>query len=131
MFETLPRLKVLLVESNIAWIPGLLEQSDDFFLRYRWFTNSVDQMPTMPSRTFHRNFWVSFMLDRAGLEMRHHMNVDHLMFSTDYPHTATEWPNTHNMIDRLFRGLPKADVKKLLHDNAKALYKLDDIPASV
>jgi predicted TIM-barrel fold metal-dependent hydrolase len=131
IFEKFPRLKLLLVEANIGWIPCLLEQSDDFFLRYRWFTHAVEQMPTMPSKIFHRNFWISFMQDAAGLEMRHHMNLDHLMFSTDYPHTATDWPNTRTTITRLFRGLPKHEVRKLLRDNAVALYNLKDVPETL
>ena len=131
VFDKYPRLKLLLVESNICWIAGMLEQSDDMFLRYRWFTGAVDEMPTMPSKIFHRNFWVSFMLDSAGLELRHRMNLDHLMFSTDYPHTATEWPNTRKMIERLFRGLPKTEVRKMLRDNAVGLYNLKDIPESL
>jgi len=28
----------------------------------------------------------------------------------------------------LFRGVPKVDVKKMLHANCKALYRLDHIP---
>jgi predicted TIM-barrel fold metal-dependent hydrolase len=128
IFEKFPRLKMLLVESNISWIPGLLEQSDDMFQRYRWFTGAVDEMRTMPSRIFHRNFWVTFMLDAAGLEMRHHMNLDHLMFSTDYPHSATDWPATRVTIDKLFRGMPRAQVRRMLRDNAVELYGLKDVP---
>ena len=128
IFEKFPRLKMLLVESNIAWIPGLLEQSDDMFQRYRWFTGGVDKMRTMPSRTFLRNFWATFMLDTAGLEMRHHMNVDHLMFSTDYPHSASDWPTSRTTIERLFRGIPKDQVRRMLRDNAVELYGLKDIP---
>ncbi len=128
VFEKFPRLKMLLVESNIAWIPGLLEQSDDMFQRYRWFTGAVDKMRTMPSRIFLRNFWVTFMLDAAGLEMRHHMNLDHLMFSTDYPHSATDWPASRRTIEKLFRGIPKDQVRRMLRDNAVALYGLDDVP---
>src|SRR5262249_40360697 len=36
LFERFPRLRALLVEANIGWIPALLEQADDMFLRYRW-----------------------------------------------------------------------------------------------
>ena len=50
IFERFTKLKLLLVESNIGWIPTLLEQVDDMYLRYRWFTSGVEQMPTMPSR---------------------------------------------------------------------------------
>jgi predicted TIM-barrel fold metal-dependent hydrolase len=44
------------------------------------------------------------------------------MWSTDYPHTGTDWPNSRTTMDRQFRGLPMADVRRLVHDNASALY---------
>jgi predicted TIM-barrel fold metal-dependent hydrolase len=131
IFERFTALKLLLVEANIGWIPTLLEQVDDMYLRYRWFTNGVEQMPTMPSRTFHRNFWATFMVDTVGIELRHRLNTDHLMWSTDYPHTGTEWPNNRVSIERNFRGVERDTVKKMLHDNCKALYKLDHVPASL
>jgi len=85
----------------------------------------------MPSRLFHTNFWATFMKDRIGVELRHHMNLDHIMWSTDYPHTGSEWPNSRAQIESLLRGLPRAEVKKLLHDNVKALYKLEGVPDRV
>jgi predicted TIM-barrel fold metal-dependent hydrolase len=123
-----PHLKFVIVEGNIGWIPTVMEQVDDMFLRYRWFTGAAELMPLMPSRIFHRNFWATFMIDTIGIELRHHMNVDHLMWSTDYPHTGTDWPNNRVTIARLFRGVPQDEVKKMLHDNCKRLYHLDHIP---
>jgi predicted TIM-barrel fold metal-dependent hydrolase len=128
LFERFPRLRALLVEANIGWIPAMLEQSDDMFLRYRWFTDTAARLPTMPSRVFHRNVWATFMVDSVGLELRHRMNVDHLMWSTDYPHTGTDWPNSRVTIARLFRGIPCDEVKKMLHGNCKALYGLEQVP---
>jgi predicted TIM-barrel fold metal-dependent hydrolase len=119
------RLRVLLVEANIGWIPAMLEQTDDMFLRYRWFTETAGKLPTMPSRLFHRNFWATFMVDTVGMELRHRLNVDHLMWSTDYPHTGTDWPNSRVTIDRVFAGVPADQVRRMLHDNCKALYGLD------
>jgi predicted TIM-barrel fold metal-dependent hydrolase len=127
IFERFPRLEVLLVEANIGWIPAMLEQTDDMFLRYRWFTRTADSLPTMPSRVFHRNIWATFMVDTVGIELRHRLNVDHLMWSTDYPHTGTDWPNSRTTIERLFRGVPGDEVKKMLHTNCKTLYKLDAV----
>lgn len=125
IFERFPGLRLVLVESNMGWIPSVLEQLDDMFLRYRWFSNATELLPTMPSRVFHRNFWATFMIDTIGIELRHHLNVDHLMWSTDYPHTGSDWPNNRVTIERLFRGVPKAEVRKMLHGNCKALYRLD------
>jgi predicted TIM-barrel fold metal-dependent hydrolase len=128
LFERFPDLRALLVEANIGWIPAMLEQTDDMFLRYRWFTDSAARLPTMPSRVFHRNFWATFMIDTVGIELRHRLNVDHLMWSTDYPHTGTDWPNSRVTIARLFRGVPRAEVRKMLHGNCKALYGLEQVP---
>jgi predicted TIM-barrel fold metal-dependent hydrolase len=126
--QRFPRLRFLLVEANIGWIPTVLEQLDDMFLRYRWFSGAVERMKEMPSRIFHRNFWATFMVDTVGIELRHRMNQDHIMWSTDYPHTGSDWPNHRITIERLFRGVPKADVKKMLHSNCKTLYGLDHVP---
>jgi len=131
VFQSFPTIRFVLVESNIGWIPTTLEQLDDMFLRYRWYTKAVELVPTMPSRLFHTNFWATFMKDRIGVELRHHMNLDHIMWSTDYPHTGSEWPNSRAQIESLLRGLPRAEVKKLLHDNVKALYKLEGVPDRV
>jgi predicted TIM-barrel fold metal-dependent hydrolase len=121
-------LRILLVEANIGWIPTLLEQSDDMFARYRWYTEAVDKMKLMPSEIFHRNFYATFMIDTVGVELRHRMNLNHLMWSTDYPHSGSDWPNSRITIERNFRGVPQDEVKKMLHTNCKELYKLDDIP---
>jgi len=127
LFERMPALRVLLVEANIGWIPAMLEQTDDMFLRYRWFTGATTRLPTMPSRVFHRNFWATFMVDTVGMDLRHRLNVDHLMWSTDYPHTGTDWPNSRVTIDRVFAGVPADQVRRMLHDNCKALYRLVEV----
>jgi len=128
LFDRVPGLRALLVEANIGWIPAMLEQTDDMFLRYRWFTDTAATLPTMPSRVFHRNCWATFMIDTVGIELRHRLNLDHLMWSTDYPHTGTDWPNSRTTIARLFRGLPADEVRRMLHGNCRALYRLDHVP---
>ncbi len=128
IFQRFPGLKILLVESNIGWIPTLLEQSDDMFRRYRWYTGAVNEQKEMPSDIFFRNFWATFMVDTVGMDLRHRMNVDHLMWSTDYPHSGSDWPNSRVTIERVFRDVPVDQVKKMLHTNCKKLYGLDHIP---
>ena len=123
-----PKIPFVVVEGNIGWIPTAMEQVDDMFLRYRWFTGATEIMKEMPSRLFHRSFWGTFMIDTIGIELRHHLNIDHIMWSTDYPHTGSDWPNNRVTIQRLFRGVPKDEVRKMLHTNCKTLYRLDHIP---
>jgi predicted TIM-barrel fold metal-dependent hydrolase len=125
IFDRFPDLNLVLVESNIGWIPSLLEQVDDMFLRYRWYTGAVRWMRRMPSQVFHDHLWATFMIDSVGLELRHRLNIDHLLWSTDYPHTGSDWPNSRVTLERMFRGIPMDEVRKMLHDNACRLYGLD------
>ena len=131
IFEKHPGLEIVLVEANIGWIPGLLEQSDDMFMRYRWYTNAVEEQTPMPSEIFHRNFWATFMIDTVGMDLLHRMNVGHLMWSTDYPHSGSDWPNSRITIERVFRDVPNEDVKLMLHTNCKEIYGLDHIPETL
>lgn len=129
IFERFSRLKIVLVESNIGWIPTLLEQADDMFRRYRWYTGVVTEMTELPSQIFHRQFYATFMIDSVGVELRHRMNLNHIMWSTDYPHSGSDWPDSQVTLERVFRGVPKDEVKRMLHDNCKALYGLDYVPS--
>jgi predicted TIM-barrel fold metal-dependent hydrolase len=129
IFQRFPRLKIVLVEANIGWIPTLLEQADDMFRRYRWWTGAHKEMSELPSQIFHRNFFATFMVDRSGLDLRHRLNLDHILWSTDYPHSGTDWPHSSVTIEGLFRGIPRAEVRKMLHDNCRALYGLEHVPA--
>jgi predicted TIM-barrel fold metal-dependent hydrolase len=131
IFQRFPDLRIVLVEANIGWIPTLLEQSDDMFRRYRWWTGAHKEMSQLPSQIFHRNFYATFMVDRSGIELRHRMNGEHLMWSTDYPHSGTDWPNSSVTIERVFHGVPRSEVRRMLRDNCVALYGLTDVPASL
>src|SRR3954466_13192542 len=44
LFERFPTLKVVLVEANIGWIPILLEQMDDTWLRLRFVSGAKDEL---------------------------------------------------------------------------------------
>ena len=128
IYDRFPQLKIVLVEANIGWIPTLLEQADDMYRRYRWYSGAVDKMKLMPSEIFMRHFWATFMLDSVGVEMRHRMNLRHIMWSTDYPHSGSDWPDSRVTLERVFRGVPRSEVKLMIHTNCKQLYGLDYIP---
>ena len=53
------------------------------------------------------------------------MNVDQIMWSTDYPHSGCDWPDSRLTIERVFRGVPRDEVKRMCHTNAVELYGLE------
>jgi len=119
--ERYPKIRIMLVESNIGWIPCYLEQADDRWLHYRFYTGKA-HLKLAPSEAWRRNYWASFMCDRFGVEVRHWIGVDRIMWSTDYPHGGHEWPSSRNQFDRLFRDVPDEEVKMIVHDNAARFY---------
>ncbi len=124
--ERFPGLKIGLIESNIGWIPHYLEQVDKYWAHYR-FTVGKSHLKMLPSEQFRQNFWASFLYDPHGVENRHTIGVDRVMWSTDFPHGVSEWPNSRSQIDNLFTGVPQAELKMMLHDNACEFYGLTGV----
>lgn len=122
LFERFTDLRVVLVESNIGWIPSLLEQMDDSFLRFRFYTGAHERLSRLPSEIFNHNIWATFVLDASGIAQRDRLDLDHVCWSTDYPHSICEWPNSRRSAEALFAGLPLDDVERMMSRSARQLY---------
>jgi hypothetical protein len=46
--------------------------------------------------------------DRVGILMRDLIGVDTQMWSSDYPHSDSTWPNSLKVIEEQFEGVPAA-----------------------
>jgi hypothetical protein len=57
--------------------------------------------------------------------MRHETGLDTMMFGTDYPHNEGTWPTTVDWLKRVLHGVPEADVRQILGENALRCYDLD------
>src|SRR5207244_3046979 len=98
------RLKVVGVETGIGWIPSFLEVLDESFLRRRWRANT--HLKRLPSEYFKEHVWSTFISDMHGLANRHEIGIDHIMWSTDYPHSNTNWPDSQRLVAREFINVP-------------------------
>ena len=47
------------------------------------------------------------------------------MWSTDYPHSESLFPNSQELIKEIFAGVPDADRKEILGGRAIKLFHLD------
>ena len=57
--------------------------------------------------------------------MRELIGVDSQMWSSDYPHSDSTWPNSLKSLDEQFEGVPAEDRYKMVAGNAVRLYKLN------
>ncbi len=130
-----PRLKFVVVESGAGWVPFVLDM-----LKWMWDNSGVyDERPELrdltPHDIFRRSVYATFWFEDRTLKAAvDALGPDNFMFETDYPHATSvaPGPNTtaKNPIDHIEdrfgdARLSDAVVRKLLHDNAAALYHID------
>ena len=80
----------------------------------------------MPSEYFTDHVWATFIEDPHGIRNRHEIGVDKIMWSTDYPHTNSNWPNSQRIAAYEFCAVPEAERRLIMHDNAPRLYGLEN-----
>ena len=118
-----PGLRVVLIEGGFAWLPSLMWRLDRAWRKLRAEVPTLDRLP---SELVRERFWVSTqpmeepehpwqlaeLLDDLAMD-------DRILFSTDYPHWDFDAPDAS-----LPATLPAELRRKILHDNAAALYAL-------
>jgi len=122
LLERYPDLQVVSVEGQLGWIPFTQHYLDHVWEKHRFWTGNELKNP--PSFYFRRQVHATFMEDPVGLREREFIGIDNIMWSSDYPHSETTWPNSRELTDRWLDGFPAEDRKKILHDNAARLYQL-------
>jgi predicted TIM-barrel fold metal-dependent hydrolase len=78
-----------------------------------------------PSHYFRQNVFVSFQEDQIGVEMRHHIGVENLMWGSDYPHTESTFPRSREIAAEFLAGVPEAEQRLIVRDNAARLFGFD------
>jgi predicted TIM-barrel fold metal-dependent hydrolase len=46
------------------------------------------------------------------------------MWSTDFPHPVTSWPDSQDLIERAFANIPHEEKRKIVCDNAVNVWNL-------
>jgi len=62
--------------------------------------------------------------DPIGVELRHHVGVDHVMWGSDFPHEVTRWPESQKMLSEHMAGVPEDEKRKMLGENIKKFFHL-------
>jgi predicted TIM-barrel fold metal-dependent hydrolase len=129
VLERFPKLKVVLVENELGWIPFVLEQWDYYFRRHGSKREGL-MIKKLPSEYFHNQIYTTFFNDAVGGHILSWWGQDNCMWSNDFPHGNTTWPSSRQVISRDLGALP-ADVRaKLVRENVSRLYNIP-IPSPI
>ncbi|HEY9264573.1 MAG TPA: amidohydrolase family protein [Mycobacterium sp.] len=119
-----PKLKFMLSEGGIGWIPYLLERLDYTWERHRWYQNI--SRTDRPSDLFRKHFWGCFIDDVHGVNSRDAIGIENILVEVDYPHSDSNWPNSRKRIAENLVGVPDGDVHRIVELNARELLHLGD-----
>jgi len=125
ILERFPRLRIISAELNCGWLAYFLHRMDRAF-DSRGVRLQGSPFPTKltmrPSEYFRRQLYATFIDDPYGLAHRHEIGVDNLLWSSDFPHSATFWPHSREKIAKDFHGIGEEDKRKILCENVAKLY---------
>ena len=126
ILERHPGLNVAFLEANCSWVPWMLWRMDEGYEREADIFMEELRMP--PSEYFKRQCYVSvepdewparYMIDAYG--------NDNIVFSTDYPHGDSKYPEA---VDGFFAlPLTDEDRRKILWDNCARFYSVAGVPS--
>ena len=123
-----PGLQVAFLEANCSWAPWLLWRMDEGYEREGDVFMAELTMPQ--SEYFARQCYISIEPDELpAVHMVDQLGADRVVFSTDYPHGDSRYPESV----QAFLALPLADEdkRKILWDNCARFYKIAEAPNPV
>jgi uncharacterized protein len=123
IMERYPKLRFVSVENEIGWMPFMLQQWDYYYNRFK----GVNPPPINknPSEYFNRQIYGTFFRDTAAGHSFEWWGQDNCMWSNDYPHGNSTWPESRKYIDRDLGHLPGDVRKKLVCTNVAKLYDME------
>lgn len=124
VFRKFDGLRIALSEGGIGWVPYFLERVDYVYRHHHRWTNQ-DFGDRLPSEVFNEHVYTCFIDDAVGMEVRHHLNMDHVHWECDYPHSDSTWPEAPEAAMRWLDGLPREDVDRITHLNAMRNFRYD------
>jgi predicted TIM-barrel fold metal-dependent hydrolase len=125
-----PGLRLLYAESQIGWIPYLLERADDVFEQHHAWVATGGEINEAPSTYYYRQVYACFFRDYHGVASLEQCGIDNVMFEVDYPHSDSTWPDSRAVAADTMKGLSPDVVHKLVRGNAINAFGLDALPES-
>jgi uncharacterized protein len=124
VFERFPRLKVVFVEPGLGWIAWWLFITDDMVTRQGYDLPAITELPSF---YFHRNVFVTFIDETDAVtapQLRNRIGIENMMWSSDYPHPVTSWPNSRRVVAETLGVLTPTERELVVAGNARRVWNL-------
>jgi predicted TIM-barrel fold metal-dependent hydrolase len=113
-----PGLKIAYSESQIGWMPFILERIDKVWHNSRHWAGDAGLLDRPPSTYVDGRVFGCFFDDDTGIKNRGAIGIKQLLFEVDYPHQDSTWPNTTALVQRMAEQVEPHELEMIVRTNA-------------
>src|SRR4029077_2294542 len=118
VLERFPRIRLVLGESGIGWIPYIIWRMDA-----EWEDQFRDLSLRMaPSEYWKRQCWATYQTDPIGVKLLDELGADKVMWGSDFPPRDRVGPDSREYIARELGRVPAAVRRNVVCENAGKVY---------
>jgi predicted TIM-barrel fold metal-dependent hydrolase len=123
VLERFPKLLIVSAENDVGWIPHYMFRLDHAYEKFNALTPKP--LPMKPSDYIRRQLYATFQDDPVGPAAYKLFGAANYMWASDFPHTDSTWPESRKVVERDFAGVPEDVTRKIVFENAVALYHIN------
>jgi predicted TIM-barrel fold metal-dependent hydrolase len=124
--ERHPGLHVVYVETNAAWISGVMDTLDFYYDAFLAQPNWVKpELKEKPSHYIAHQIHSTFQWDPTGVNNIGRTGPGALMWGSDYPHSEGTYPHSRKIVQELCADLSAEDALAMVGGNATRLFRFD------
>jgi predicted TIM-barrel fold metal-dependent hydrolase len=120
VLERFPALRIVSAENDTGWVPHFLFRMDHAW--DKWGPGLPVKLSLRPSDYFRRQVFATFQDDPVGPATYSLFGPENYMWASDFPHSDSTFPESRAWIEKNFASVPDAVRRRIVHDNAVALY---------
>ncbi len=124
VFDRHPKLRVVCVEADAGWVPHFKFRMDHAYERHRFHLHA-GTLVKMPSEYFDNNIYVTFQDDYSVKQVKDGLNMERVMWATDFPHSDGTYPESRNVMAAVTEGMSQHDIERVVYGNAADLYGIE------
>jgi len=124
ILERHPEMKVVFTEGQVHWIPGALQDADQFYSSFGSLLQPRLAKP--PSHYFFQNCYATFQEDPVGLGMLSQIGAERIMWSLDYPHTESVVGRCQQVAQDIAGVMSDDDARAILGGNTIKMWNMTD-----
>ncbi|MBV1904510.1 MAG: amidohydrolase [Pseudomonadales bacterium] len=123
VFERHPKLKLVVAESDVGWIPHYMTRMDHS-AKLNAEDGIIRGLSKLPSDYVKSNVWGTFQDDVTAYHSMYMMDYKHLLWASDFPHTDSTWPRSRQLIADQTAHLTEEQKQAIFRDNTAGLFNL-------